>query len=245
MSTMVRAVCPGARNVLLVLLLQALFVARSVSQTHWVGSWAASQQLVEPHNSLPAADLQDATLRQIIHLSIGGPTLRVKISNRYGTAPLHFTGAHIARPESSGSAKVVPETDKALAFSGAPDVTVPAGADYISDPINFPVAPLSDLAITLHLDAAPAQQTGHPGSRAAPYGAHGDQLSAPHLPNAKKVERWYFIAGVDISGTSQASAVVTLGDSITDGHGATTNGNDRWPDVLARRLQAQADTKDV
>jgi lysophospholipase L1-like esterase len=169
----------------------------------------------------------------------------VIISNRFGTAPLHFTGVHIARPESPASAKTVAETDKPVTFSGAPDVTVPAGADYISDAINFPVAPLSDLAITLHLEAPPAQQTGHPGSRATSYVVHGDQLSAPNLPNAKKVEHWYFIAGVDVSGTSQASAVITFGDSITDGHGATTNGNDRWPDVLARRLQTQADTKDV
>src|SRR6185369_13161295 len=148
MWTMVRAICPGARSILLLLLLQALLVASSVSQTHWVGSWASSQQLVEPHNSFPAADLQDATLRQIVHLSIGGPRLRVIISNRFGTAPLHFTGVHIARPESPASAKTVAETDKPVTFSGAPDVTVPAGADYISDAINFPVAPLSDLAIT-------------------------------------------------------------------------------------------------
>jgi lysophospholipase L1-like esterase len=245
MSTIVRAVWPGARSLLLVLSLQALFIAPSVSQTRWVGSWAASQQLVEPQNSLPAVDLQDATLRQIVHLSLAGPMLRVRISNRYGRAPLHFTGVHIARPESPGSVKVIAGTDKALAFAGAPDVTVPPGADYMSDPIKFPVAPLSDLAITLHLEAPPAQQTGHPGSRATSYVIHGDQVSASDLPNAKKAEHWYFIAGVDVSATSRASAVVTLGDSITDGHGATTNGNDRWPDVLSRRLQGQVDTKEI
>ncbi|HTM38531.1 MAG TPA: GDSL-type esterase/lipase family protein [Terriglobales bacterium] len=223
----------------------AVAPGKAHAQTHWVGSWAASQQLAEPQNSLPANDLRDATLRQIVHLSIGGPTLRVKISNRYGAAPLHFTGVHIARPESSVSAKIVSGTDKALSFSGVPDVIVPAGADYISDPVAFPVTPLSDLAITLHIDAPPAQQTGHPGSRATSYVVHGDRLSALDLADAKKFEHWYFIAGVDLSATSQASAVVTLGDSITDGHGATTNGNDRWPDVLAKRLQAQADTRNV
>jgi lysophospholipase L1-like esterase len=215
------------------------------AETHWVGSWAASQQLVEPHNFLPADDLRDATLRQIVHLTLGGSTLRVKISNRFGMAPLHFTGVHIARPESSASAKLIAGTDKALTFSGASDVIVPAGADYVSDPIHFPLAPLSDLAITLHIDLPPAQQTGHPGSRATSYVVHGDQLSAADLADAKKVEHWYFISGVDVDATSYSAAVVTLGDSITDGHGATTNGNDRWPDVLARRLQAQPDTKNI
>jgi len=213
------------------------------AQTRWVGSWAASQQLVEPHNSLALDDLRDATLRQIVHLSLGGATLRVKLSNRCGSAPLHFTGVHIARPESAASAKIVVGTDKALTFSGAPDVIVPAGADYISDPVTFPVAELSDVAITLHIETPSAQQTGHPGSRATSYEAHGDQLSAANLPDAKKIEHWYFIAGVDVESPSKAAAVVTLGDSITDGHGATTNGNDRWPDILARRLHSQQDTQ--
>ena len=215
------------------------------AQTRWVGSWAASQQLVEPHNSLPADDLRDATLRQIVHLTLGGATLRVTISNRFGTAPLHFAGVHIAQPESPASAKIIAASDKALTFSGAPDVIVPAGADYVSDPIPFAVAPLSDLAITLHIDVPPVQQTGHPGSRATSYVTHGNQLPAADLSDAKKVEHWYFISGIDVDATSYSAAVVTLGDSITDGHGATTNGNDRWPDVLARRLQSQADTKNV
>src|SRR6185503_15517585 len=201
--------------------------------------------LVEPQNSLPVEDLRDATLRQVVHLTLGGSTLRVRISNRFGTAPLHFTGVHIARPESAASAKIVAETDKALTFSGAADVIVPAGADYVSDPVHFPVAPLSDIAITLRIDLRPDRQTGHPGSRATSYVTHGEQLSAPDFPDAKKVEHWYFIAGVDVDATSYSAAVVTLGDSITDGHGATTNGNDRWPDVLARRLQAQPDTKNI
>src|SRR6478609_7416193 len=173
------------------------------AQTRWVGSWAASQQLVEPHNSLPADDLRDATLRQIVHLSLGGSTLRVKLSNRFGAAPLHFTGVHVARAESAASAKIVVGTDKAVTFSGVADVIVPAGADYVSDPVNFPTAPLSDLAMTLHIDAPPVQQTGHPGSRTTSYVVHGDQLSAPDLANAKKVEHWYFIAGVDVASTSQ------------------------------------------
>lgn len=216
-----------------------LAVAQTKSaRENWVGSWAASQQIPEPQNSLTPDDLRDATLRQIVHLSIGGAKLRVHISNAFGTSPLHFTSVHIARPVSPASARIDEASDKALSFSGSSDVTVPAGAEYISDQVDYATAPSSDLAITLHLDAPPAQLTGHPGSRSTSYLAHGDLVSSADLPDAKKVEHWYLVAGVDVIAPPGVASVVTLGDSITDGHGATTNGNDRWTDVLAQRLQA-------
>jgi lysophospholipase L1-like esterase len=212
---------------------------------HWVGSWAASQQLVEPHNSLSAADIQDATLRQIVHLSIGGNHIRLRLSNRFGLAPLHLTAVHIARPISTASDKIVRGSDHALTFSGTPNVTIPPGADYTSDPIAFNVAPLSDVAITLHTDNPPAAQTGHPGSRTTTYFVHGDLTAAAELPGAKTIEHWYYIAGIDVLAPQKAAAVVVFGDSITDGHGVTTNGNDRWTDVLAERLQKSKHTKDI
>jgi lysophospholipase L1-like esterase len=207
-------------------------------KVNWVGSWATSEQIPEPQNALAPDDLRDATLRQIVHLSIGGATLRVHLSNAFGTAPLHFTSVHIARPVSSASARIDASSDKALSFSGSNDVTVPAGAEYVSDPIDYPAAPLSNLAITLHLDEPPTQQSGHPGSRATSYYVHGDLASATDFTDAKKVDHWYLVAGVDVIAPPGVSSIVVLGDSITDGHGATTNGNDRWTDALAQRLQA-------
>lgn len=215
------------------------------AQTHWVGSWASSQQIPEPNNALPPADLQNATLRQIVHLSLGGSEVRVRLSNRFGTAPLVLTSVHIADPVSAASAKIIPGTDRALTFSGSPDVTIPAGADYLSDPIAYTVAPLSDLAITMYMETPPARQTSHPGSRATSYLVHGNEVSAADLPGAKAVEHWYFISGVDVAAPENAASIVTLGDSITDGHASTTNGNDRWPDDLAKRLQASAATRDL
>ncbi len=211
----------------------------------WVGSWAASQQIPEPHNALNPDDLRDATLRQIVHLSVGGTTLRVHISNAFGTMPMRVTSVHIARPLETAEAKIDVATDKGLTFSGHPDVTIPAGAEYISDPIAYPVPALSDLDITLHLDEPPAQQTGHPGSRATSYLQHGDLVSAADLPEAKKIEHWYWIAGIDVNAAKNSAAIVVLGDSITDGHGATTNGNDRWTDVLAKKLQANPKTRNL
>jgi lysophospholipase L1-like esterase len=215
-----------------------LLAGAASAQTRWVGTWATSQQLAEPANSLAGDDLRDVTLRQIVHLSMGGRELRVCLSNRFGTAPLHLNSVHIARATSSKSAAIDPATDKPLTFSGSTDLIIPAGAEYLSDPVQFQVAALSELAISIRADELPERQTGHPGSRATSYIAHGDLASAAELPDAKTVDHWYFIAAVQVTAPTQAFAVVILGDSITDGHGATTNGNDRWPDVLARRLQS-------
>jgi lysophospholipase L1-like esterase len=205
---------------------------------HWVGSWACSQQVPEPENALAMEDLGDATLRQVVHLSVGGERLRVHLSNAFGTTPLRFTSVHVARPISIAGAAIDPATDRAVTFAGSGEVIVPAGAEFLSDPVALPVAALSDLAISVHLEAAPVRETGHPGSRATSYLVHGDQVAAADLVGAKKVDHWYQLAGVDVALTGQGAAVVALGDSITDGHGATTNGNDRWTDVLAERLQA-------
>lgn len=227
----------------------AIFVCVSsplqAAQSHWVGSWAASQQLVEPHNALSQDDLRDCTLRQIVHLSLGGTKVRVHLSNRFGTAPVQFISVHIARSVAAASSKIDTATDKALTFAGSADVTIPAGADYVSDPIEFRAAPFADIAISLHLEAPPAEETGHPGSRATSYVTHGDHVSEAELADAKKVEHWYFISGIDVAAPAAAFALVTLGDSITDGHGATTDANNRWPDVLAKRLQASAATREV
>lgn len=211
----------------------------------WVGTWAASQQIPEPANSLPVEDLNDVTIRQIVHVSISGATLRVHLSNAFGTEPLHFTSVHIARPFSASSAAIDPASDRALSFSGSSDVTVPAGADYISDPIDYPVAALSNVAITFHLDTPPARQTWHPGSRSTTYYVHGDLVSAADLPGAKTVDHWYQVSGIDVLAPADGASIVALGDSITDGHASTTNGNDRWTDVLAERLQASAATRDI
>jgi lysophospholipase L1-like esterase len=211
----------------------------------WVASWGSSQQIPEPRNALPSDDLTDATMRQIVHLTLGGQSLRVRLSNAFGTAALHLTAVHIAKPVSTASSSIVPGSDRALTFNGAQDVTIAAGAEYISDPIDYAMTPLSDLAITFYEEKPPAQQTSHPGSRATTYYAPGNLVSAENLPGAKTIEHWYTIAGLDVAAAPSAIAVVALGDSITDGRGSTTNGNDRWPDVLARSLQGAAKTRDV
>ena len=222
-----------------------LAAAGAETTTVWVGSWAAAQQEPEPQNSLAPDDLRDATLRQIIHLSVGGRSIRVHISNGFGIAPLHLASVHVARAVSNRSAAIQPNSDKPVMFAGRIDVTIPSGAEFISDPLDYSAPALSDLAVSIHYDEAPVRQTGHPGSRATSYVAHGDLVSAADLPDSKKIEHWYQLAAVDVAAGPASAAVVALGDSITDGHGATTNGNDRWPDVLARRLQQTNGMRDI
>jgi len=204
----------------------------------WVVSWAASQQIPEPQNALPADDLRDTSLRQIVHLSLGGTALRVHISNAFGIAPLHLPSVHIAHPILPSTSAIDPATDRALTFAGHTDVTIPPGAEMLSDPVNTVVAPLSDIAVTIHYDTPPSVQTGHPGSRATSYYVHGALVSAAILDTPQQVDHWYQISAIDVLAPAPAAGIVALGDSITDGHGATTNGNDRWTDVLAARLQA-------
>jgi lysophospholipase L1-like esterase len=211
----------------------------------WVASWGASQQIPEPQNALPADDLRDATVRQIVRLSVGGAALRVHITNTFGAEPLCFTAVHLARPVSIAGSAIDPATDKTLTFSGATAVTVPPGAELISDPVEDAVAPLTSLTITFHLDAPPDRETSHPGSRATTYYVHGDFVAAADLTSAKTVEHWYQISAIDVLAPASAAAVVALGDSITDGHATTTNGNDRWTDVLAERLQASTAGKNI
>jgi lysophospholipase L1-like esterase len=219
--------------------------AQTAKPQTWVATWGSSQQIPEPQNALPAEDLRDATVRQIFHLSVGGSSLRVHLSNAFGTEALHLTSVHIARPISPAGAEIDPATDKALMFAGCSDVTIPPGAEYVSDPVQYSAAALSDLAVTIHLDAPPAQETGHPGSRATSYYVHGDAVSAATLSDTKHVDHWYQISGIDVLAAPGAASIVALGDSITDGHGATTNGNDRWTDVLAHRLQGSLTTRNI
>lgn len=219
------------------------FSSTAIAQTRWVASWATSPQF-DDGSALKPDELRDGTLRQIVHLTLGGTQIRLHVSNRYGKEALHFTSVHVAKAVGAGSAKIVTSSDKEVLFSGKPDVMVPEGADYISDAIDLPAAALSDLAITLRVADAKAL-TGHPGSRANSFLVAGNMVSAEDLPDAKKVTRWYFLAGVDVAASADAFAIVALGDSITDGHGATTDGNDRWPDIFAKRLQANAATKRV
>lgn len=213
----------------------------------WVASWATSMQAPEPENGQPplsAEKLTDTTVREVVHLSAGGPMIRVGFSNAFGKQPLTIDSAHVALAISPTSNGVKPGTDHELTFDGRTSVILPVGAEIFSDPLPLTVAALSDLAISFHLPKAPSVETCHPGSHANSWFVHGMHPGDEELTDATKTIRWLQIAEVDVAGDAR-EAVVTFGDSITDGHGSTTDGNDRWPDVLATRLQGSAKTKQI
>lgn len=211
----------------------------------WVATWAASQQLVEVRNLPPAPAFTDTTIRQLVRVSIGGRQIRVRFSNAFGNAALTLQAARIARPVKVGASDIDTGSDRALTFGGRSSVVIPIGAMVVSDVLDFELAPLADVAVTIHVRGAPADVTGHPGSRTTSFFQAGEALSAASLPSAVRVERWYFLSGIDVAAGPDAGAVAVLGDSITDGRGSTTDGHNRWTDILARRLLANEATRQV
>lgn len=208
----------------------------------WVGTWGTAPQLTEPANLPPAPGLTGNTLRQVVHVSLGGTRVRVHFSNEFGSSPVTLSAAHLA--VSLGAGAIEPATDVALAFDGRPEVTIPVGGTATSDPLPFPLRPLTDVAITVAFGGTSPAVTGHPGSRTTSYLVRGNAVSASLLPGAARTDHWYIITGIDVA-AEDANAVVTLGNSITDGRGSGTNRQDRWPDELARRLRADPSTARV
>ncbi len=218
-------------------------VMRAADSGSWVGTWVSAPQVPEPRNVPPSPGVSDSTLRQIVHVSIGGNELRVRFSNSFGRSPLTIASAHIAR--SGGGSAIVLETDRTLTFHGQESVTIPAGAPMVSDPLGFELAPLSDVVVSIYVTRTPQDVTSHPGARCTAYLQAGNHVAATELEQATTFEHWYILNGIDVYRPESGAAVAIIGDSITDGRGSTTNMNRRWPDFLARRLQADPHRKDI
>lgn len=230
------------RVVLKILAASALaFAAPATAQqasTDWSASWASAQMLSEGENVM-ATPTDDITVRQIVRLSAGGERLRIRVSNRFGREPLRIAGARAALAAEPGQSRIEPGSDRLATFVGEVGVSVPPGAEYVSDPIDLAVEAGDDLAISLHVADMPEAQTGHPGARATAFIVAGDQLSAPALDDARTMTRWHMIAAVDVQAALPA-VIALLGDSITDGYGVPSDTNQRWSDRLAERLRARA-----
>nr|PPQ62327.1 SGNH hydrolase [Streptomyces sp. QL37] len=209
-------------------------------------------QLTEPGNMPPApftrddSVLDDVTLRQTVHVATGGEHIRLRFSNAFGGAPLPITKVSVALPLDgrAGVSAVKAGTTRPVTFQGRSSVSVPVGAQAVSDPLDFALAPGSDLTATVYLATGQASTsiTSHPGSRTTSYLLAGDHVGDTDLPGATPTDHWYFLSGVEVWSRSTSSAAVVLGDSLTDGRGSTTNMNDRWPDLLQKRLKAGAAT---
>jgi lysophospholipase L1-like esterase len=179
------------------------------------------------------------TLRQIVHISLGGDRIRVVVSNSFGTKPLMIGSAQVALR--AQNAAIVPGSQKPLTFSGQAAIAVPTGATMVSDPVSLTVPNMADLAIDLFLpeDTGLSMLSRHSVAVQSNYLVPGNQVGAPDLTNATVVRNWYFLARVEVAAPEGTPVIVATGDSITDGTNSTPDTNGRWPDVLARRLLAQ------
>ncbi len=206
----------------------------------WVGTWASSPLLdAHPKNAeelLTAGTRSGATLREIVHVSMGGETVRVRFSNLYGPGPLVIGAVEIA--QTLKGVAIVPGTNKAVTFNGQPSVSIPPGALAVSDPASFKLAPLSNLTVSFFLPNPTGPVTEHQLGNATSYHVTGNVVSSASLESPTTATSWYYLNGVDTLAAADAGAVITIGDSITDGAKSTIDTNQRWPDELARRLQA-------
>ena len=217
--------------------------ASSPPDGSWLATWGAAPQLTEPKNLPPAPGLSDGTLRQTVHVSLGGSRIRVRFSNAFGSAPVEITAAAVAAAGDRGA--IHPDSSRPLSFGGQPAVTIAPGGMAISDSVGFELTPLADLAVTVHLGRVSRDVTGHPGARCTSYLQQGGFVSAATLPAPVAIEHWYILSGVEVWAEHPRGVLAILGDSITDGRGSTTDRNRRWPDALARRLQAKPQTAQI
>jgi lysophospholipase L1-like esterase len=212
---------------------------------HWVGTWATSPMAAKnPEGKFGAPGTDGTTLRELVHISIGGPSVRVILTNEFGLDPLTIGAAQIAL--SSGTSTITAGSSTPLTFGGKPSIIIPPGALIVSDPVPLKVAPASNLAVSLFLPDQPVNQlTLHPFADQTNYLVPGNVVSAPSLDSPQTFFTWDFLKGVDVTADEKAASIVTFGDSITDGAHSTRDANARWPDVLARRLQADKKTADL
>ncbi|MGG7604248.1 SGNH/GDSL hydrolase family protein [Massilia sp. BKSP1R2A-1] len=210
--------------------------AQGWQSEHWLGAWGTAPAGPPPDTSLQT--FTDQTLRLIVHTSIGGNRVRIRVSNELGSTPLTIGAARIGL-RAAGS-DVAAGTDRALTFGGRSFVTIPPGAPALSDPVELNVPPLSDLAVSLYLPGTVQATTVHQLALQTNYvSLSGNFTAAPTLPVQRTIQVWPFLTEVDVD--SPGPTIVTLGDSITDGTRSTPDTNNRWPDWLARRLQTERD----
>ncbi|GHI04311.1 GDSL family lipase [Streptomyces cellostaticus] len=203
----------------------------------FIGTWAA------PPTAVPATDstvYEDQTLRQKVHTSVAGGSLRVRFTNEFGTSPLVIGEVHAARPATAGPATAIdPGTDRVLRFDGSSSTTLQPGTQRWSDPIKLPTTAGGDLVISLYLPQRTPADTVHSSAYQRNFVANGDVTGKPDLTPASTTTSWHFLSGVAVNSSSGTadSALVTLGDSITDGEHTQADTNHRWPDLLAERLR--------
>jgi lysophospholipase L1-like esterase len=214
--------------------------ARAGERLQWVGTWGASPQetTIFPGGTVTSPGFSNETIRHVVRISVGGRWLRVRLTNEFGTQPVVIGATHVAI--SAGGAAIRPGSDRAATFNGgASSVTIPAGTAIWSDPIDLLVGHLESLAVSIYLPQPTGPATWNANAVQTAYVVGGNSTGAAALgSHTAKLPFRFFLSGVEVGSLEPRSAIVTVGDSITDGTDSTLDANRRWPDRLAERLAA-------
>ena len=217
---------------------------------HWVGTWATAS--IDRPNSKADFGATDTTLRQTVHVSLGGSTIRIDLTNQFGTEPLTIGAVRIALAGggSPSGGDITPPSANAVTFGGHPTIVIPPGAHVVSDPADINLPAMADLTISIFI---PAQKISHlsvhGSAYATQYIAPGNVVGDTSLPTqtagTRTATSWFFLKAVDVMAPAKSASIVAFGDSITDGTFSSVDQNKRWPDFLARRLAANKKTSNL
>jgi lysophospholipase L1-like esterase len=235
---------PRTRSVAIQILVTAALLTSVVAEAppgsgHWVSAWSAAMHAPLAFPGLPPSPVfEKQTIRMVVRPAIGGTRVRIRLSNAFGTTGLRIASAHIAL--AAKDAEILPKSDLALTFSGKPSVTIPPGAPVLSDAVDMKVSQFTEIAVSIFLPEKTAASTVHFWGQHPTYVSEtGDFSGKEDIPNPTANTSWYWLADVELWTVDQTAAIVTLGDSITDGVGAAQGDYADWPNLLANRLAGE------
>lgn len=213
-------------------------VAQGAGADDWIATWTASPQPVWEADFLAPVkvprNLWGQTVRQMATVSIGGKQIRVVLSNEYGNRPLKIGAAQVALAD-KGSA-IVAGSGKPLTFGGSPSIVIPPGAPAMSDPVDLPVPALGTVVVSFFVPDVTPVTTFHWDARQTMYIVAGNKVAETDFKPDSTIVARILLSEILVNRPANARAIVTFGDSITDGDSSTVDANHRWPDILARRL---------
>jgi lysophospholipase L1-like esterase len=212
--------------------------ATAMPELRWTGTWASALTAAPAQNTGGSlVGFNNQSVRMVVHTSVGGQKVRIRLSNAFGADAITVGRATVGLPVAAGSPDLVAGSVRTLTFSGSESVLIVKGSDVVSDPVDFEVEGLQDLAVSLFFPTPTGQTTWHWTSRETAWIYDGDRAADTSGSGfARTRTSFYFLAGVDVASHFASGSVVVLGDSISDGFMNTFDANHRWPDELAKRI---------
>ncbi|SFN97243.1 SGNH/GDSL hydrolase family protein [Amycolatopsis rubida] len=206
-------------------------------ENHWIAAWGTAQQLATAAESGGGPEMPDEappdfgttpetvsaqTVRMVARSTVGGTAVRVALSNSFGHPPVRIGAAFLDGTQ--------------LTFSDRPEVVLPTGAQIYSDPVEYPVSPQTDLAVSLYLPGEKVTPTVHEVGLRTAWLAPGDQTASTDLRDATEFQSYLWLTGIDVFAPRTAATVIAFGDSLVDGMETTPGTDAPWTSVLARRF---------